>query len=131
MVGNHSLPSRLFQPAGWAGPVLSTPRTPSEMPKESERTRADAAVGEIVQFLLADAVDPLVAVHPQEAVVVLQDLEGHVVVQPVPGADGAELAVLEADQAAAVGADPEAPSSSGWIVQMAFWEVPERGLERR
>ena len=67
----------------------------------------DPAVGEIVQFLFADAVDPLVAVHPQETVVVLQDLKRHVAVQPVPGGDGAEPAVLEADQAAAVGADPQ------------------------
>ncbi len=54
IVGNQSLPSCVFQPAGCVKPLHSAERMPSARPKETEATLRGLAVGHVLEILAAD-----------------------------------------------------------------------------
>jgi hypothetical protein len=69
------------------------------------------AVGDLIQLSQAGPPDAGVAVHPEVRVIVFENLKDLVVVETLTHRDGGEPPVLEAAEAAAVGADPQGPGS--------------------
>src|SRR5262249_47286927 len=71
--------------------------------------RRDAAFGEIVELLAADAIDALVAAHPEVAGIVREDLKDPVAEQTIAHIVVCAASIFETVQAAVIGADPERP----------------------
>ena len=71
--------------------------------------RLDDPGRELVQLLLAGAVDAPVATHPEIAPIILEDLENDVVKHSLPSSVGGKLAVLESAQPSGAGSNPKRP----------------------
>ena len=78
------------------------------------------AVRKIVQFLFAHAVDAAIAAHPEPAVIVFENLEDAVVIQPVFCGVACKASILESRQPAVICTDPQSPV-------VVLFERPHRG----
>src|SRR5262249_25149070 len=106
IVGNHSLPSRVLIPAGQVPPLHSELGIPAPWSNARPVKSFARGVRKIDQFLFAYTIDAAIAAHPEPAIIVFQDLEDAVIIQPIIFCVARKAPILKPPQAAVIRPDP-------------------------